>query len=94
MPSYEIETKGRFRRRIRNLPEVQQREVARALDALPTAFGQPHRHTGLGIRRLRRNFFECRAGLAVRLIFEVQPRTLLFHEAGNHDDVQRFLKNL
>lgn len=94
MPSYEIETKGRFRRSIRNLPAAQQREVARALDALPTIFGQPHRHTGLGIRRLRRNFFECRAGLAVRLIFEVQPRTPLFHDAGGYDDVQRFLKNL
>lgn len=94
MPSYEIETKGRFRRSVRNLTKAQQLEVVRALDSLPAVFGQPHRHTGLGIRRLRRNFFECRAGLAVRLIFEVQPLTLLFHDAGSHDDVQRFLRNL
>ena len=94
MPSFEIETKGRFRRKIRNLPEAQRREVAPALDAMRNAFGLPHRHTGLGIRRLRRNFFECRAGRDLRLIFEVLPRTLLFHDAGNHDDVQRFIKDL
>lgn len=76
------------------MPEVQQCVVAQALDAMKNTFGHPHSHTGLGIRRLRRNFFECRASLDVRLIFEVQPRTLLFHDAGNHDDVQRFIKNL
>ena len=94
MPSFEIETKGRFRRKIRNLTEARRREVAQALDAMRNAFGHPHRHTGLGIRRLRRNFFECRAGWDLRLIFEVLPKTLLLHDAGNHDDVQRYIKNL
>ena len=94
MPSFEIEAKGRFRRKIRSVPEAQRREVAQALDAMRDAFGRPHQHTGLGIRRLRRNFFECRAGRDLRLIFEVLPSVLLFHDAGNHDDVQRFIKNL
>jgi mRNA-degrading endonuclease YafQ of YafQ-DinJ toxin-antitoxin module len=94
MPSFEIETKGRFRRTVRSLPEAQRGEVAHVLDAMRGAIGHPHRHTGLGIRRLRRSFFECRAGRDLRLIFEVLPRTLLFHDAGNHDSVQRFIKKL
>lgn len=94
MPSCAIETKARFRRTIRNLPETRRREVAQALDAMRNAFGHPHQHTGLGIRRLRHNFFECRAGRDLRLVFEMLPGALLFHDAGNHDKVQRFVKNL
>ena len=94
MPTFEIETKGRFRRKVRAMPEAQRREVVKALDAVRNVFGFPHQHTGLGIRRLRRNFFECRAGRDLRLIFEVLPAALLFHDAGNHDEVRQFIKNL
>ena len=94
MPSFAIETKSRFRRKMRAVPEARRHEVAQALDAVRDAFGHPHRHTGLGIRRLRRNFFECRAGRDLRLIFEMLPGALLFHDAGSHDDVQRFINNL
>ena len=94
MTSCAVDTMVRFRRTVRSLPEARQKEIVVALDAMRGAFGHPHRHTGLGIRRLRGNFFECRAGRDLRLIFEILPGVLLFHDAGNHDGVQRFMKNL
>ena len=45
----------------------------RAIDAVRDGFGKPHFHSGLGIRRLRRNCFECRAGLDLRLAFARTP---------------------
>jgi hypothetical protein len=45
-------------------------------------------------RRLRRNYFECRAGLKTRLIFRAERGVLHFVAAGDHDEIQKFLKTL
>jgi hypothetical protein len=57
-------------------------------------FGHPHTHRGLGVRKLTGNFFEIRAGLDIRLVFQNRPESFLFLMAGNHDEVQRFLREL
>ena len=62
-PTFEVDLTGRFRARVRALPKAARREVARAIDDLREALGRPHQHTGLGIRKLHRNYFECRVGL-------------------------------
>ena len=60
-----------------------------------SAFGQPHTHSGLGIpRRLRENYFECRVGRDLRLIFKLEGSVLIMTAMGNHDEVRRLLKNL
>jgi hypothetical protein len=57
-------------------------------------FGHPHTHRGLGIRKLTGNYFEVRAGLDVRLVFQNRAESLLFLMAGNHGEVRKFLRGL
>lgn len=67
--------------------------VFAALRALPTAFGRPHLHSGLGLRRLRPGLYECRAGLHHRAVFVREGAALLVKLIGDHDDVKNYLKN-
>jgi len=84
-----IETTPRFRR---SIPEGQHAVVLETLNAVRNGFGQPHLHTGLAIRKLARNIYECRTGLDLRLVFEAKKGTLTFDFAGNHDEVRAYLK--
>ena len=57
------------------------------------AFGKPHLHSGLGIRRLKKDYFEFRAGRDTRVMFKLEGSTATLVMAGNHDEARRFLKN-
>ena len=67
-------------------------EVIAALNLVKAGFGQPHAHTGLSIRKLGKHLYECRTGLAWRLVFEAQKGELVFDFAGDHDEVQNYLR--
>ena len=92
--SREIYLSERFRTVVRQYPKPVRVEVGKAIDLLQSALGQPHQHTGLSIRKLVRNYFEMRVGLELRLIFKVEPDSVIFVFAGTHDDVRRFLKQV
>lgn len=47
---------------------------------------------GLGVKRLRGNICEARAGLKIRVLYDLSGSRLTFILAGSHDDVKRFLK--
>ena len=55
-------------------------------------FGKPHAHFGLAIRKLGTNLYECRTRLAWRLVFEAQKGVLTFDFAGNHQELQNYLR--
>ena len=50
-------------------------------------------HKGLGLKRLRGNFWEVRKGIKTRVLFRWEGDLVEFIFAGDHDDVKRFLKN-
>lgn len=89
-----IELSSRFRRTARRYRGADLDRIQAALDAILAGFGQPHAHAGLGVRKLRGHWFECRAGLDIRLVFLAAADTLTFHLAGNHEDVKKFLRGL
>ena len=64
-----------------------------AMNLAATTFGQPHLHSGRGIRELGRGMHECRAVIGLRLLFKREADTLLFEFAGTHDEVRTWLKN-
>ena len=86
-----LELTGLFRSRVRSYPKATRRKIGAALQQLEQEFGHPHAHQGLGIRRLAGNYYEIRAGLDLRLLFQNRPESLLFLTAGNHDEIQKFL---
>ena len=90
----QIDLSKSFRAAIREFAKPHRREMARVIDAVGDGFGSPHLHSGLGIRRLRGHYFECRVGLELRLIFRAERGVLHFLTLGNHNHVRNFIKNL
>lgn len=90
----QIELSESFRRDVRKLPKSRRREAARAIDAVRDGFGKPHFHSGLGVRRLQQDIFECRADIDIRLVFRARKGCLTFLAAGDHDAIRRLLKGL
>ena len=84
---------ARFRAALKNLGDTEFARVEAALNAVPDCFGHPHAHSGISIRRLRKNIFECRAGLDLRLLFRQHGPALEFFFVGNHDQVRRVIQD-
>ena len=84
----------RFFAALKKLSDAEVTRVEEALRVLPDCFGQPHLHAGISIRRLRKNIFECRAGLKVRILFRANAQALDIFFVGNHDDVRRLIRLL
>ena len=74
------------------LPLPQRMAAWEALSQLPEAFGHPHAHSGLGIRKLRPHLFERRVGLGLPLLFKDRDTGVEVFWIGNHDAVQAFLR--
>ena len=85
---------ARFRTIVRTYPKPVRAEIGKAIDLLQGSLGQPHRHSGLGIRKLVKNYFEMRVGLELRLVFRIETGRISFVFAGTHDEAARFLKSL
>ena len=85
-----VELSRRFKKTVR--AAGREDEVSAALKLVIDGFGNPHAHTGLAIRKLGKNLYECRTGLAWRLVFEAQKGVLTFDFAGDHDEVQNHLR--
>ena len=64
-----------------------------ALSDLPAVLGDPHAHSGLGIRKLGPKLFGCRGSLALRFVFQDRPAELFISFPGDHDEVKVFLRN-
>jgi hypothetical protein len=85
---------ARFQAALESLSGADFARIESALQAIPDCFGHPHAHSGISIRRLRKNIFECRAGLKVRLLFRHNAGALEFFFAGNHNEVRRIIQDL
>jgi hypothetical protein len=83
---------ARFQAALKNLSDADFARVESALQVIPDCFGHPHAHSGISIRRLRKNIFECRAGLKLRLLFRQNAGALEFFLVGSHDEIRRFLQ--
>ena len=59
---------------------------------LVEAFGRPHQHLGLSIRKLKPSVFECRASLELRILFLDRPDRLVVAFIGTHDQIQKELR--
>jgi hypothetical protein len=92
-PSLKIKIDGDLLKQIRSLSAEDRRILGKTIDDALVSWGHPHIHSGIGLRKLRGNFFECRSGLQTRLLFEpLNDSFLYFHLMGSHDDIRRFLK--
>jgi mRNA-degrading endonuclease YafQ of YafQ-DinJ toxin-antitoxin module len=85
----------RFQRDLSALAEDRFSSVFASILSIPKALAEPHRHSGLGIRRLHQSgIWEARVGLGLRLVFSLDSNVLTLVRAGSHDDVRRYLREL
>jgi mRNA-degrading endonuclease YafQ of YafQ-DinJ toxin-antitoxin module len=94
MPPCAIEFAPPFTAKARTFSPEDRREIEGVLLRLSETFGQPHLHGGLGIRRLKRDYFECRFGRDLRLVFRLAGDVLIMTRLGNHQEVRNFIKNV
>jgi mRNA-degrading endonuclease RelE of RelBE toxin-antitoxin system len=87
-----LETTEAFERALRKLSPSEFEIVSNALRKLPDAFGKPHLHQGL--RKLRPQLYEFRAGLHRRILFRREADSLFLILLGTHEEIRRFLKAL
>ena len=86
-----VELSSRFKKIVREAGR--EREVSATLKLVLEGFGRPHLHSGLAIRKLGNHLYECRTDLSWRLVFAAHKGVLTFDFAGNHDEVQNYLRN-
>jgi len=82
----------------RDLADLSQEERSRCFEllmALPKAMGMPHRHAGLGIRKLHPSgIYEARVGLGLRIVFAMRKEQTILVRVGSHEDVRKYLSSL
>jgi hypothetical protein len=79
---------------IRSRSKRERRDIGAAMNRVLEAWGDPHAHEGIGIRRLTKTIYECRVGLDERLAFVVvvTEHELVFFFLGNHDEIRRLIR--
>jgi len=51
-------------------------------------------HKGIGLKRLKSDYWEIRKGLKARILFRWEGDLVEFILTGDHNDIHRYLKNM
>ena len=74
------------------LPAEERAELFRRLAGFGEALGNPHIHSGMGMRMLEPGCMEIRVNLRTRAVLIRDGDDWILYLVGNHEDVRRFLK--
>jgi len=73
------EFKSSFDRSVKSIPSETKQEVKEL-------------SVGMGLKNLRKNFWEIRKGLKLRILFRWRTDHVEFVLAGTHEEIKRYLK--
>lgn len=79
---------------VKKLNKDRAENVQKAFESLMRFFQTGEKTQGLGLKQLRPDIWEIRAGLLDRILFRRQKDVVEFIIAGTHNEIKRFLKNL
>jgi len=89
-----FEFKPSFDRSVKSLPSNEKEKIkdlcVYLIDLLTE---QRELHKGIGLKNLRKNYWEIRKGMKVRILFRCQKDLIEFLLAGSHDRIKNYLKN-
>jgi len=51
-------------------------------------------HGGMGLKKLKGDYWEIRIGLSIRILFSVHKGTLNFIIVGDHENIRRYLRRI
>lgn len=90
-----FEFKPSFDRSVKSFHVRQKEEIKQtALHAIDILSQDREIQKGIGLKRLRGDFWEIRKGLKARILFRWQDDLVEFVLAGDHNDIKRYLKNI
>ena len=87
-----VDVGPRLSRSARKLSDQIIAEVEEKLARVSRHFGEPHRHGGLGLRKLGRRSYEARVSRGLRIVFMVEPDRLTAYDLMDHHQVAHWLK--
>lgn len=88
-----FEFKAFFDRSVKSLPFETKKEIKGLCITLIDVFsGKKELSGGLGLKNLRKDFWEIRKGLRLRILFRLRADHVEFILAGTHDEIKKFLK--
>jgi mRNA-degrading endonuclease RelE of RelBE toxin-antitoxin system len=88
-----IEFDRRLLKTLRQLgPEIHA-ETEKRIAQLAQDFGNPHAHSGLGLRKISKRVYEVRVGLHWRLALIHLPEKLLAVDLMTHQEIKRWLRS-
>ena len=88
----EVLLSKRIKKTAGTLPDSLREKVSLAIADVAAAFGDPHRHRGLGLRKLAKRSYEIRVHLQWRVIFLYDGKSLIAYDVMQHDDVSLWLR--
>ena len=88
-----FEFKPSFDRSVKLLPSDTKQEIKElCIHLIDILSGECDLSRGLGLKNLKKNFWEIRKGLKMRILFRWQTDLIEFILTGTHDDIKNFLK--
>jgi plasmid maintenance system killer protein len=82
----------RIRKTAAKLPANVRDKATKAIADMGAAFGDPHAHRGLGLRKLAGRSYEIRVYLQWRVVFIFDGELLIAYDIMNHDEVSLWLR--
>ena len=87
------EFKSSFDRSVKSLPAETKQEVKELSIALIDVLsGEKELSVGMGLKNLRKNIWEIRKGLKLRILFRWRSDHVEFVLAGTHEEIKRYLQ--
>jgi len=82
-----------FKRQIKKLPPHDQEKTSKTLKEFLGMLRQGTMPVGFGFKKIGEKHYELRIDIRLRILMKAETDTLICHFIGNHDDVERCLKN-
>jgi len=90
-----FEFKPSFEDSLKSLPHKEKAEIKEiAVLAIDILSRDRFLHQGIGLKRLKGDYWEVRKGRKTRIIFRWSKDLVEFILAGSHDQIKRYLKRL
>lgn len=90
-----FEFKPSFDKSVRSFHAKEKEEIKRiALQTIDILSHEKIIYKGIGLKRLKGNFWEVRYGLKARILFRWEKDLVEFILAGDQNDIKRYLKSL
>lgn len=82
-----------FEKSLKSLFPQEKVSIQRQTDSFMLAVDVRQIPAGFGLKKLGGDLWEFRTDLAIRVLFQWHKNTVTFLFAGNHNEVQQFLKH-